>query len=102
MAVIGVSGASSRHCGIASRASPAATVPPVLRLDPLPGARARERRFFRLPRQDRLEAALVKLGRDGGALLRARALDPAVVPHPLHGELAVAAGFPPILDPLGA
>src|SRR2546426_12274033 len=72
-----------------------------MRLDDLPGDRQAEPGPFRLRREERLEDALPKLGRDGRALVRDRDLDRAVVHHPLDDHLAVAAGFQRILDQVG-
>src|SRR3989442_6187428 len=72
-----------------------------MRLDDLPGDREPEPGPSRLRREERLEDALLKLGRDGGALVRDRDPDRAVVHQPLNGDLAVAAGFQRILDQVG-
>src|SRR5438552_6715573 len=72
-----------------------------MRLDDLPRDREPEPGPSRLRREERLEDALLKLGRDGGALVRDRDLNRAVVHEPPNGDLAVAAGFQRILDQVG-
>src|SRR5438445_12148445 len=72
-----------------------------MRLHDLPRDREPEPGPSRLRREERLEDALLKLGRDGGALVRDRDLNRAVVHQPPNGDLAVAAGFQRILDQVG-